>query len=73
MINEKTILEEKREKEYEKFIGMHDFIITNILEYGSIEARFQTIEEVLHKLKLDLMFNCTEDRPDIIQIEIKRR
>lgn len=53
---EKTPLELEREKRYKKLDeGKYIFVVQNHEDVAMVETEFSEIENVLHKIKLDLM------------------
>ena len=74
-----TALEKQREEEYKGLEDDFVFIVENTTSNidGKVISHFNSIKEVIHKVKLDLMTNCvrsadgTFDNP-LIQISVRR-
>ena len=58
---------------HEQIKGNYEFVVTNIGENHTETATYSTIEQVLHKIKLDLDTSCCHDLLDTIQIKVKRK
>jgi len=53
---DKTALEKEREERYlREDIGKYKFVVVNFSPKYIVESEFESIESVLHKIKLDLM------------------
>ena len=76
---EKTPLELEREKRYKEFDkDKYIFVVQNHESMGiMLETEFENIEDVLHKIKLDLMTMAHYGRADgekvFIKIFLKRK
>jgi len=69
-----TPLEKKRKERYEKTAKEHfKFIVLNKFKKNIVKSEYSTIEQVLHKIKLDLMTTCNypELYDSTIEIKIK--
>lgn len=50
-----TTLEKKREERYDTVKENFKFAVLNHTSEGSVETEFHELDQVLHKIKLDLM------------------
>jgi len=75
---ESTPLELEREKRYKQFDeGRYIFVVQNHELMAMLETEFENIEDVLHKVKLDLMTMAHYGQADgekfFIKIFLKRK
>ena len=73
----KTELEIQKEKEYEKVKDDIVFVVQNLERIPNgvvvVESSYNDLEDVLHKLKLDMMFLATQTANHHIRVEVRRK